>query len=368
MKKLSPRHRNWLIFQARRAGRRHAKTALFGQLVTNAGVSLIQLTKNDEIPPTLCLDQAPHDTLDFFFHLRARTVNRGLPTFKGRPRRVGWAQGYTDFTTLRTISPGAALILAAEYDRIYRVAQFAPTAIDLDRWDEKVYAALYHLGFFRLLGLETGRAYLPDPSNTEIIQAPMLRGEDTNWSAAGEVLIDLFEKVGGDQALRVNLLGAIVDAIENVRGHAYGQRSPLQERLIPPFWWLSGAADVSNRRLTLSIYDQGSTIPVTLPKVWSEGAISGAFQALFGRQSDVSSSDYDAEALEVAMKLSSTSTGLSERGKGLSKIRHVVSQCPGARLRVVSRRGNYSYHNGVDAYSLHGIPLLGTYIEIEATF
>jgi hypothetical protein len=196
----------------------------------------------------------------------------------------------------------------------------------------------------------------------------MVRGEDTNWAGAGEILLNLFHQVGGDDVLRVNLLGAIVDAIENVRGHAYGGRTPLQERLIPAFWWLSGAADTVNRRLTLSIYDQGNTIPVTLPKVWPLEAITKAFIARFGHHFDLIGPEHDREALEVAMQLSATSTGRSERGKGLSKIRHVVADCPGARLRVISRRGNYVYRNGVDEYSTTSIPLLGTYIEIEASF
>lgn len=369
MKKLTRRYRNWLIYRSRKSdAQRSGRRPKFGQLTTNAGIQLVQLTAGKTIPNNLCLDTALRETLTFFFQLRAKTVNRGFPTFKSQPMNIGWIRGYTDFTTLRRISPGAALILAAEYDRIYRYGNIPALAIDLHHWDDNVYSTLFQLGFFNLLGLQAGQARLPTPVDTTVLQAPMVRGIDTNWQEAGSTLLDLFEKVGGDQSLRVNLLGAIVDAIENVRGHAYGGRNQLQEKLIPPFWWLSGAADTVNRRLTLAIYDQGNTIPVTLPKVWPAQQISDAFVRLFGRKVEHARSENDREALEVAMRLSSTSTHKSERGKGLSKIRHVVSECSGGRLRVVSRRGNYEYRDGFDAYMLNDIPLLGTYIEIEATF
>jgi hypothetical protein len=196
----------------------------------------------------------------------------------------------------------------------------------------------------------------------------MQRGETANWQEASEALLHLFDVVGGDDAARVNLLGAVVDAIENVRGHAYSGRGQLQTRLIPPFWWLSGAADTASKKLTLAIYDQGLTIPVTLPNKWAGPAVINAFVNLFGHTFDRDRPDYDGEALRVAMQLSTTATGMSQRGKGLSKIRDVVSTCKDGRLKVLSRRGVYSFENGTETSQTTLTPLLGTYLEIEATF
>lgn len=131
---------------------------------------------------------------------------------------------------------------------------------------------------------------------------------------------------------------------------------------------MSGAADKVRRRLTLSIYDQGITIPVTLPVIWPIQRIADVFNRLFRRSYNPASNEYDGDALQAAMTLSATSTGQSERGKGLSKIRNVVANCGGGRLRLISRRGNYIYENGVDTYSTVNAPLMGTYVEIEASF
>jgi hypothetical protein len=272
---------------------------------------------------------------------------------------------------MRRISPGAALVLAAEYDRIHRVGSSIPNTVDIKRWDPFVYSTLYSLGFFDLLGVgKSGSAHnvLPTPAEGNFIQAPMQRGENANWEGASQALLNLFDAVGGDDTARVNLLGAVVDAIENVRGHAYSGRGALQTRLIPPFWWLSGAADQASKKLTLAIYDQGVTIPVTLPNKWAGSAILKTFVTLFGHSFDPERPDYDGEALKAAMQLSSTATGLAQRGKGLSKIRDVVSKCKDGRLKVISRRGIYTFENGTETFHTGSIPLLGTYVEIEATF
>jgi hypothetical protein len=93
-----------------------------------------------------------------------------------------------------------------------------------------------------------------------------------------------------------------------------------------------------------------------------------AFLNLFGHSFDPDRPDYDGEALKAAMQLSTTATGLTQRGKGLSKIRDVVSQSKDGRLKVISRRGIYSFENGTETFRTGSIPLLGTLVEIEATF
>jgi hypothetical protein len=39
-----------------------------------------------------------------------------------------------------------------------------------------------------------------------------------------------------------------------------------------PLWWFTGAADPSNRKITLAIYDHGITIPISLPRKWSRNS------------------------------------------------------------------------------------------------
>jgi hypothetical protein len=366
MKKLTWRFKKWLNYRCK--PRRKIKLR-FGELTTQYGTHQVRLSRAVNLPANLCLDENVDETLSFFESLRYRTLLHGLRVSRPRRRRIAWVRGYSDFTTMRRISPGAALILAAEYDRIYRVGSSIPNTVDINRWDPLVYSTLYNLGFFDLLGVaKSGNYVLPSPAEGNVMQAPMQRGENANWAGASEALLHLFDVVGGDDTARVNLLGAVVDAIENVRGHAYSDRGPLQTRLIPPFWWISGAADKASKKLTLVIYDQGVTIPVTLPNKWAGSAVLNTFLNLFGHSFDPARPDYDGEALKAAMQLSTTATGLAQRGKGLSKIKDVVSQSKDGRLKVVSRRGIYSFENGTETFHTGSIPLMGTLVEIEATF
>lgn len=258
--------------------------------------------------------------------------------------------------------------MAAEYDRIGRTRTLTPAAIDIEKWDSEVYRRLHQLGFFRLLGFNDQglKAVLPDPESTSAeYLTPMFCGNDTDLTESGDVLLDLFVAVGGDAASRVQLLGAVADAIENVKGHAYeGMRHPG----IPQLWWMSGSADPDTRKLTLSIYDQGVTIPVTLPNKWSKDVLTSVIRSFFDSGLAITDPRMDGYAVKAAMTVSKTSSGLEERGKGLAKIRDAVTDCAGGRLRVISRRGNYLFENGVETVECLPTPLHGTYIGIEATF
>lgn len=53
---------------------------------------------------------------------------------KRADRRKG-IRTYTRFDRLTTISPAAALIIAAEYERIFLVLGTKPAVVDVERWD-----------------------------------------------------------------------------------------------------------------------------------------------------------------------------------------------------------------------------------------
>src|SRR5262249_49496842 len=153
---------------------------------------------------------------------------------------------------LREISPGAALLLAAEYDRT-RMLSGPLAAVELDSWDPKVRATFGALGFFELLDLpEVPKVDLPDG----VYIQPLTSERGANSKPALDQIVDLFAKAGGDEGLRLSLCGAVVDALENVRDHAYPPDHFVGIRHIPN-WWFTGAADRDKRSLLLGVYDQG---------------------------------------------------------------------------------------------------------------
>jgi hypothetical protein len=197
---------------------------------------------------------------------------------------------------------------------------------------------------------------------------PLTSERGANSKPALDQIVDLFAKAGGDEGLRLSLCGAVVDALENVRDHAYPQDHFVGIRHIPN-WWFTGAADRDKRWLLLGIYDQGVTIPVTLPRRFGMSAATSLFSSVFGLSFDPADPKFDGQALEAAMRLSESSTGQRHRGKGLAHIKQVVGNCSSGQLRIVSRNGEYVFRsNGGGTAQTYDVALPGTYVEIAAFF
>jgi hypothetical protein len=135
MKKLTWRFQKWLNCRCR--PKRKLKLR-FGELTTQYGTHRVRLSRAVNLPTNLCLVENTEETLSFCESLRYRTVLHGLRVNRPHQTRIKWVREFTDFTTMRPISPGAALILAAEYDRIHRVGSSIPNTVDLEQWDPLV--------------------------------------------------------------------------------------------------------------------------------------------------------------------------------------------------------------------------------------
>jgi hypothetical protein len=228
VRKLTSRFQRWLVHRAinqrkrklRRVARLRGSKTRIAVFSNELGTRLIRIAGEGQgTPTTLCLDQNYDETIAFFHDLRQRTR---LPT-KGalvaprgrRPARIGWVRNYRDFTKLKHISVGAALILASEYDRIARLTGFRPAAVDVHLWDPYVATTLSRLGFFDLLRL--GR-YEHEPVDALIVKKmvsdSVVRGE------AVEQIKSLFGQIKGQRKIQIDMSSATMDALENVVGHA----------------------------------------------------------------------------------------------------------------------------------------------------
>jgi hypothetical protein len=370
MRRLTPRYKNWLMLRARNAARRRGvrriwRTAL---IATSFGTRLVNVRESGALPSVLCLDNAYNDTVGFIYDLRIRTgrtppaaIQRHMLRHGGR---IGWVRNYQDFRSLNEISPGAALLMAAEYDRARTIGGYPLATVDPDGWNPAVHATLSMLGFFDLLDLPQQDT----PSEFEGFHIQRLASEmAANSQPALDRVIALFEKAGGEARLRLALCGAVVDALENVRDHAYPSDHFFKVRHVPN-WWFTGAANRDNRSLILAVYDQGITIPVSLPRRFGMDRVVSAFRRWFDLPFDPADPKHDGPALEAAMQLSATSTSEHYRGKGLAKIRDVVRECEGGRLRIVSRSGEYLFDGSKTWSKTHDVTLPGTYVEIAASF
>jgi hypothetical protein len=174
---------------------------------------------------------------------------------------------------------------------------------------------------------------------------------------------DLLDAGEFDEA-RLQLFGALVEATENTRLHAYpvDWEDPESVRR----WWMTGAVDAREKRLTLIVYDQGMSIPASLPKWAGYAQIEAGLRRLF-RNRDRPHSDsgaLDAISLRFAMAIRRSSSGLENRGKGLHVFKDVIDRCRDGKLRIISRRGEFVYEKGRrPRATLLATPLPGTLVE-----
>jgi hypothetical protein len=163
---------------------------------------------------------------------------------------------------------------------------------------------------------------------------------------------------------RLQLYGALVEATENTRLHAYPPDWPDPETV--QRWWMTGAVNGAEKRLTLIVYDQGISIPGSLPKWAGYDQIEKIIRRLYRgqRPPDSTGGELDAVNLRLAMSIRRSSSGLVNRGKGLHVFRDVVDRCREGRLRIISRRGEFVYEKGRRPRArLLATPLVGTLVE-----
>lgn len=272
-----------------------------------------------------------------------------MKTQRHRNKRI-----HIDFKPIRTIKPSAALVLAAELDRWNRqlaIRKSKLVAVDVEEWDNTVRRLLREMGFFDLLKV----ACIPEEgSSTGIQYVQFCSGAKVD----GKVIDDL-RRLHLEPSVSIPnkhlLYAAVTEAMTNVVHHAYRDQTTLG---VPKHWWLSAAYDAQSREVAVMIYDQGSGIPATLPRKFSE-RIRDWFPENLTKD--------DAHMIQAAHNLSRTTTSSPSRGHGLQRdIRRYIEEldCHG-RYRVISNRGEYIVETGTSSDKIisHKHPLNGTLIE-----
>jgi hypothetical protein len=127
---------------------------------------------------------------------------------------------------------------------------------------------------------------------------------------------------------------------------------------------MTGAIDFEQKRLTVALLDQGATIPITLP-YWSRfDKVKQFFTETLGLAYDPIETNNDHVAIAAAMALGATATGQPQHGKGLPEFRAFIDDCQDAKVRIVSRHGEYTYVKGNEpSVRWHTDPLGGTLVE-----
>jgi hypothetical protein len=367
MKKLTLRRRRWFRMRQRRTLRRRRQLSgqplSIGLVYGPDYVQAVFLPKPVmSLPAVMSLDENLDETLRYVGSLRQRLLRpprsglrslrdrtEGFRKQRGAPK---WIAPYVDFGNINTIDVSTALILAAEYDRArYLRALDAGrlgrlSVVNPQTWNQDVVTTLFNLGFFQLLGIsDYVAADNPDAPKVVRFRAGQ-RNDPTEVDQLIQELEKMFDEVNlnpGDACFE--LAGALGEAMENVVHCAYPRSDGLPHPHVGR-WWMTGSVDRKTRTMAIAIYDQGISIPGSL-KGWKfyEG-FTNRFKRLLGLAPDLNDPTYDGQVIKLAIEESTSSTGLSQHGKGLAHIQAFVDSCKSGRLRILSRCGKYEYTKG----------------------
>jgi len=164
---------------------------------------------------------------------------------------------------------------------------------------------------------------------------------------------------------RTRLYDALVEATENTRHHAYPEDGHFHHQHVNR-WWITGAVDVDHKKITIVAYDQGITIPGSLPRWAGHNYVLKGLRRLLGWEPPPDDTTYDGARLRFAVTKPRSSTGLEERGKGLPLLKRIIDECAQGSLRIVSRCGEFVYETGKKPRSRQlQTPMAGTLIEWE---
>jgi hypothetical protein len=289
---------------------------------------------------------------------------------RDRQRRL-IVESYIDFANMRRITPVTALVLASEYDRAISLFE-APDwlrAINIEKWHPEVFATLRDVGFLSLLGVESKPADIVIRDGKYTV--PFLSGVKVRGALIDQLIRAMAELadtsgVKDSETLlsRSRVYDGLGEAVQNVEDHAYPFGAFINEPVVKK-WWMTGSVEPSNKKFTVAIYDQGISIPVSLPRWTRFAEFRSAFAKACGLEFDVRAPERDGDAIAQAVELGRSSTGKSWHGKGLPLIREIVENCAGGTLRIVSRCGEYVYKRGgqPEHKSHPNLPLSGTLVE-----
>jgi anti-sigma regulatory factor (Ser/Thr protein kinase) len=382
MRKLTPRRKRWLSCRQRNAHRQHcrgrrlrkisgAKQSAFQPITvyTPSERRKIGMGIATPMPKILCFSRNPAETLESLDGIRSSLQDereRLRNTKKKKNTRIRLK--YSAFENIEDISPSAALVLAAEYERAYHLNGSHAIVVNLEKWHPTVMGILKPLGFFEKFGFD-GILEAPDVTDRFRI-LPMRSGSSADSPAVNMLISDLkglyplADVVDEDrEAGMLSLYGAMVEALVNVVRHAYPEGREL------PFtpvnrWWMAGAVDQDARQITAMVFDQGITIPLSLPNWQHYAGVRRRIVSFLGLVPDPGDTKCDGLAIAAAVEESVSSTGERHRGRGLAQMRDFVDQCRGGYLRIMSRCGEViMYPREKPTVRAYDISIGGTLIE-----
>lgn len=274
-------------------------------------------------------------------------------------RKRNYHLTHVNFDNLRRVSTSAALVLTAElskWDDSVR-QKLRPVT---DHWDPEILQRFKDLGFFDLFRNHNISSKENISGTSHRIQVVRyIKARCGSVEGTQKLKERVFQIVGRDIEKWPFLHSGVTEAITNVTHHAYPESMRFSDE--EKKWYLGGGYDNKTKELKIVFYDQGIGIPRSLPtsKVWER-----ILEVL--SNFSVAERKRDEVMLRAAMELTRTSTGESDRGRGLADLLEFIKQRGQGYLSVISLRGLYRFEIDRNQSSTKSArfksPLLGTLI------
>ncbi len=281
-------------------------------------------------PETVDFDDNYLRTTEFIEKIRRLTLRKQLDI-------------YINLLACKKMSPEAALVLAAEIQRSQDL--YNKCINGYNPRDKRTYRLLRDLGFHELLNFKGQSAGVSGDGQIEY--AHMIsgnKGETERFPVIIDLVFGRCARLRGTHEMN-NLTLGLNEAMLNTFHHAYENEEELDYPPSKNFrWWLAGYRDSKRKEVVFMFYDQGITIPKSLPRKWPE-KLNAILKGAIG-------SSTDHELIRAAMEIGRTSSARAGRGWGLRDMRMLVGgnnhDVPVNRdlgsLRILSGKGSYLYN------------------------
>ena len=399
MKRLTKRYKSILIYRARKESykqkfrvkksyARNLSNSRFTPFVVNTWDGTINqkalcVRKPVDPPENINFEDSIDETLVFLKKIRdgiGKKQPDGSPQpgwLKKKNGRLPRCGAFYDYSLIKSISVSAALVIASCYDRAGRISGVTPPAINHQDWRDSVFRVLSDVGFFKFIGHPPPDTRGKTEDELKIFSA--ISGKNANGleECSNEVL-ELLKFLSYSDRIATTILAEInsvvSEAMINVARHAY-PRDFVEESPYDTVgqWWMTAQADRHNQTLTVVVYDQGATIPGTLPhKKWYQSYVEKVIRNVrpeFDYHRDAQHlRTLDPHFINHSMKKGKTQTNDPQRGLGLPQMQSLIDRCEDGSLTIVSRAGLYKYRKG-NAVTKRALPLQleGTLVEWHIT-
>jgi anti-sigma regulatory factor (Ser/Thr protein kinase) len=265
-----------------------------------------------------------------------------------------------NFSNMQYINSSSALMLAAEID-VWNSKASQQLHAQHKTWNNEIKHLLCELGFFELLGMETLKDQQKIEKNTTFLK--FISGQKAGGKKAKELREAIESVIGKDLEDKMHLYEGLTEAFTNTTQHAYDKNNPNNFDK----WWMTAAYKSDKKKLIVSMYDRGKSIPKTIHKYkkWNEVKTYLSMDGLKNHS----------RLIEAAMQVSfdsqrktRTKTQQSHRGKGLKQLLDFIKN--NGKLTIISGKGKCIFTvknnklNSIKGKRLK-YPLKGTLIEWE---